>query len=94
VRGRPFAGDVETIGAGKDRGIVVGGPRVQQHQAARGHGDLPDLQVGAGVAGNAAAAAARGAQYRLHRGGDPARIIDQSLLLAVIATQRYWRPRL
>jgi len=36
--GRPFAGDVEAIGAGKDRGIVVGGARVQQHQVARVHG--------------------------------------------------------
>jgi hypothetical protein len=85
--GRPFAGDVEAIGAGKDRGIVVGGARVQKHQVARVHGDLPDLQVGTGVAGNAAAALARGTQYLLHRGGDPARIIDQSLLLAWIGQQ-------
>jgi hypothetical protein len=58
--GRPFAGDVEAIGAGKNRGIVVGGARIQQHQAARAHGDLPDLQAGTGAAGNAAAAPSPG----------------------------------
>jgi hypothetical protein len=51
------------------------------------HGNLPDLQVGTGVAGNAAAAPARGTQYLLHRGGDPARIIDESLPLAWIGQQ-------
>ena len=51
------------------------------------HGNLPDRQIGTGVAGNAAATPARGTQYVLHRGGDPARIIDQSLLLAWIGQQ-------
>ncbi len=34
------AGDVEAIGSGKDRRIVFGGARVQQHPVARAHGDL------------------------------------------------------
>jgi hypothetical protein len=85
--GRPLAGDVKTSGAGKDRGIVVGGAVVQQHQLARAHGDVPDPQVGTGVPGDAAAAPARSAQYLLHGAGDQARITGESLLLAGIGQQ-------
>jgi hypothetical protein len=73
----PVAGDVEAARAGEDRGIVVGGAVVQQYQITGAHGDLPDLQAGPGVAGDAAAAAARSAQYLLHCGRDLVRIVSQ-----------------
>jgi hypothetical protein len=40
------AGDVEAIGSGKDRRVVAGGARVQQHPVARADGDLAGVISG------------------------------------------------